>query len=157
MDGVAGPSTSHSPDGQQPVEKGASSPSTETDTPSSSGNQKKIIEVACWPCRRRKGKCTGERPACSSCLRRAVECSYEYEEGVTRLGSLRMNLQKATSRAESLQFLFEQLRTRSDNEAACLLAVIRMGADIDIICQKLKSDPNFLFASPDLSALMSQA
>lgn len=64
-----------------------------------------------------------------------------------------MNLQKATAKAEHLEFLFNQLRSRSDNEAACLLAVIRMGADLNVICEKLQNDPDFL-SSPDLHQLM---
>lgn len=98
-------------------------------------------------------QCTGERPACSFCANRGAECSYEYEEGLTRLGSLRQSLEKVTARADNLEFLFGQLQSRSDNDAACLLAVIRMGADLDMICEKLRSEPDFL-AQPDLSQLM---
>ncbi|EMF13268.1 uncharacterized protein SEPMUDRAFT_28816, partial [Sphaerulina musiva SO2202] len=100
---------------------------------------KKIVDVACWPCRRRKGKCSGERPACASCLRRAVECAYEYDEGLTRVGSLKMKLHKSTTKTENLEYLFDQLRTRSDQESALLLAFLRLGCDVDKIVAQLKS------------------
>lgn len=91
-------------------------------------------------------QCTGERPACASCVRRGVECGYEYDEGLTKLGSLRLKLDQATTKADDLQFLYEQLRTRSDDEAACLLAIIRLGADIDILVEKLRREPDILRA-----------
>lgn len=76
-----------------------------------------------------------------------MECSYEYEEGLTRVGSLRMKLDRATTRAEDLQYLFDQLRSRSDPDAACLLAVIRIGVDVDLIVDRLKTEPDLKWTS----------
>lgn len=118
---------------------------------------KKIVEVACWPCRKRKSKCSGERPSCSGCTRKGSECTYEHEEGLTRLGSLRYKLSEATVQAETLQYLFDQLRSRSDNEAACLLALLRMGVDVEVLVTQLKTSPDDLFKmSPNSSRLLPQ-
>lgn len=57
---------------------------------------------------------------------------------MTRQGSLRFKLDTATSRAENLDYLFHQLQSRSDHEAALLLAVIRLGADMDQLVERLK-------------------
>lgn len=57
---------------------------------------------------------------------------------MTRQGSLRLKLDTATSRAENLEYLFAQLRSRPDNEAALLLAVIRLGADMDQLVDRLR-------------------
>ncbi|KAF2165368.1 hypothetical protein M409DRAFT_24218 [Zasmidium cellare ATCC 36951] len=121
------------------VQKRSPSDPSELDS-SESSTPRKIIDVACWPCRRRKAKCSGERPACAACVRRDVDCSYEHEEGMTRQGSLKLKLDTVTSRAENLEYLFEQLRSRSDNEAALLLAVIRLGADVDQLVERLKAE-----------------
>lgn len=59
---------------------------------------------------------------------------------MTRQGSLRLKLDTATSRAENLEYLFAQLKSRSDNEAALLLAVIRLGADVDQLVDRLKAE-----------------
>lgn len=67
-----------------------------------------------------------------------VPCSYEHEEGMTRQGSLRLKLDTATSRADNLEFLFAQLQERPDDEAALLLAAIRLGADMDQLVERLK-------------------
>ena len=92
-------------------------------------------------------QCTGERPTCQSCARRSFECSYEYDEGLTRVGSLRMRLTEASTRAENLEYLFEQMRTRPDNEAAMLLAIIRIGADLDAIVTRLKTEDDISWTS----------
>ncbi|KAF7188849.1 Nitrogen assimilation transcription factor nit-4 [Pseudocercospora fuligena] len=154
---VEGPtvgSASMSSQGQRPE-------ASETKISSPSGERsggKKIVDVACWPCRKRKGKCSGDRPVCASCIRRGVECSYEYDEGLTRVGSLRLKLHQSTSRAENLEYLYEQLRTRSDDEAALLLAIVRLGADIDKMVMQLKSAPDLSWAKgmnpPDISKLL---
>lgn len=57
---------------------------------------------------------------------------------MTRQGSLRFKLDTATSRADNLEFLFAQLQERPDNEAALLLAVIRLGADMDQLVERLR-------------------
>jgi len=118
-----------------------------SESPDNEENTKKIVEVACWACRKRTGKCTGERPTCASCVRRDLDCTYEYEEGLTRVGSLRLKLDQAIVQGQNLQLLFEQLRTRSDNEAACLLAIIRLGVNVDVIVEKLRHDPDLAWAS----------
>lgn len=61
---------------------------------------------------------------------------------MTRQGSLKMKLDTATSRAHHLEYLFEQLRTRADNDAALLLAVIRLGADVDQLVERMQAEPD---------------
>ncbi|KXS95851.1 hypothetical protein AC578_7882 [Pseudocercospora eumusae] len=141
--------------------RGQGPDAAETNISSPSGERvggRKIVDVACWPCRKRKAKCSGGRPVCTSCTRRGVECSYEYDEGLTRVGSLRLKLHQSTSRAENLEYLYEQLRTRSDDEAALLLAIVRLGADIDKMVVQLKSAPDLSWAKgrnpPDISKLL---
>ncbi|SMQ49143.1 unnamed protein product [Zymoseptoria tritici ST99CH_1A5] len=117
-----------------------------SNSPRGSDQGKKIIDVACWPCRKRKGKCGGQRPSCASCTKRGLECSYEFDEGRSRVASLKVKLGEFTTRTENLEFLFEQLRSRSDEESALLLALIRLKADVDKVVAQLKKDPDVLFA-----------
>ncbi|KAH8594525.1 fungal-specific transcription factor domain-containing protein [Bisporella sp. PMI_857] len=38
--------------------------------------KRRKVSLACAPCRERKIRCSGEKPACDSCQRRSQECSY---------------------------------------------------------------------------------
>lgn len=51
-----------------------------------------------------------------------------------------MRLTEASTRADNLEYLFEQMRTRPDNDAAMLLAIIRLGADLEAIVARLRSE-----------------
>ncbi|KAM3416127.1 hypothetical protein BST61_g7736 [Cercospora zeina] len=128
------------PDNDNFKQRATSSPSSER------GRVKRAVEVACWPCRKRKAKCSGERPSCGPCTQRGVECAYEYEEGLTKVGWLKMKLDEATAKTNSLEFLFEQLRTRSDEESSMILAIIRLGADLEKVVSQLKEAPQEVFS-----------
>lgn len=71
-----------------------------------------------------------------------------------------MKLHKSTTKTENLEYLFDQLRTRSDQESALLLAFLRLGCDVDKIVAQLKSAPQQLLsrdAAPNLSLLMAES
>ncbi|KAG7100923.1 Filamentous growth regulator 27 like protein [Verticillium longisporum] len=51
--------------------------------------QTQAIKVACEACRKRKGKCTGERPSCRFCNERGYKCEYDSEPMQTRSQALR--------------------------------------------------------------------
>ncbi|QPC60671.1 hypothetical protein HYE67_002902 [Fusarium culmorum] len=56
-----------------------------------SGSQTDGTRRACEPCRRKKSKCTGERPICSFCERLDLPCEY-----AARGSSLASQLKRAT-------------------------------------------------------------
>ncbi|KAL4877463.1 hypothetical protein BJY04DRAFT_198009 [Aspergillus karnatakaensis] len=45
----------------------------------SDGRARKRTQQACEPCRRKKSKCSGERPTCSTCTRLGHRCFYKME------------------------------------------------------------------------------
>ncbi|CAK1365274.1 unnamed protein product [Cercospora beticola] len=139
VDGIGSASDSR-PESDKTKRRATSSPSSER------GRIKRAVEVACWPCRKRKAKCSGERPSCGPCTQRGVDCSYEYEEGLTKLGWLKMKLDEATAKSDNLEFLFDQLRTRSDEESSMILAIIRLGADLEKVVSQLKEAPQQVFS-----------
>lgn len=49
------------------------------DAPRQPYDQRKRTRQACEPCRRKKSKCTGERPGCSTCARLRQRCFYAAE------------------------------------------------------------------------------
>ncbi|KAF2206898.1 hypothetical protein CERZMDRAFT_102954 [Cercospora zeae-maydis SCOH1-5] len=127
------------PDNDNSKRRATSSPGIER------GRIKRAVEVACWPCRKRKAKCSGERPSCGPCTQRGVECAYEYEEGLTKLSWLKMKLDEATAKTDNLEFLLEEMRTRSDEESSMILAIIRLGADLEKVVSQLKEAPHKVF------------
>ncbi|KAK3376353.1 fungal-specific transcription factor domain-containing protein [Lasiosphaeria ovina] len=59
---------------------------SQVDPESASGPSRKrgaVTRVACTPCRVRKSGCDGQRPACSLCLKRNVECAYSAADSAT--------------------------------------------------------------------------
>lgn len=42
--------------------------------------KRRRTQLACNSCRQRKTACNGDRPSCSSCIRRGVQDSCSYEE-----------------------------------------------------------------------------
>ncbi|SMY28053.1 unnamed protein product [Zymoseptoria tritici ST99CH_1A5] len=115
--------------------------------------------VACWSCRRRKTKCTGERPKCMTCISRSRECGYEYDEGVTKSIGLQQRVHELSAKVASRDFLFQQMRSRSDEDSALLLCLVRLGADIDKLVARLKFAPEELLSRdlvPDLDHLLAK-
>lgn len=51
-------------------------PSEDVETDSSANSSKKKLVVACSGCRKKKIKCSADRPACSNCLRQNIPCEY---------------------------------------------------------------------------------
>lgn len=65
------------------------------------------------------------------------------------MASLKAKLDEYTTRTENLEFLFEQLQSRTDEESSLLLALIRLRADVDKIVAQLKEAPQVLFAKAE--------
>jgi hypothetical protein len=85
------------------------------------------VKSACLHCRRRKTKCSGERPICRSCIHRDLECQWQTPEGLTRSEGLKRELQSVTTRTDNLEILVGGMRAGSDEEATTLLARLRLG------------------------------
>lgn len=114
---------------------GASSDSSGAAGGSSSGvlplRRRRHAPAACASCRRRKIKCSADRPKCRQCLRLAVDCAYD-TVGSETLGEARQRrLGELQSRSSHYEDLFNILKTRPDQDVAAILARIRQGARVD--------------------------
>ncbi|TLD05651.1 hypothetical protein E2P81_ATG10618 [Venturia nashicola] len=89
-----------------------------------------MTSSACGQCRRRKVKCSGDRPACVKCLSKQESCEYDIEEGSTRLHDLRARLSYACEELALLKYFVDSLKFSSDADAALLLARLRLGDSI---------------------------
>ena len=86
---------------------------------------------ACAGCQRRKQRCTGDRPACQSCVDKGIACFYDVADGKTRSEDLKYKLQEATERGDKLGQLVGAMRHGSCEESSALLARLRRGATLD--------------------------
>jgi len=98
---------------------------------SSGGSNPPQFRSACVECRRRKQKCTGERPSCQTCGEKGMECSYEVADGMTRSEDLKFKVQEATERGNRLDQLVGAMRHGTDQQSSELLARLRIGATVD--------------------------
>lgn len=57
---------------------------------------------------------------------------------------MKAKIEDYATRIRDLEFLFQQLQTRSDEESSLLLALIRLKADIDKIVKQLRKAPEML-------------
>ena len=89
------------------------------------------VKSACLHCRRRKAKCSGERPVCRPCIHRDLKCQWQTPEGLTRSEGLKRELQSVTCRTDDLKMLVGGMRAGSDEEATTLLARLRLGDSLE--------------------------
>lgn len=92
---------------------------------------------ACGQCRRRKTKCSAQRPICSSCKARGLICSWDVADGLTRYEDLRLKVQEAEMRLNHLCILVGALRTGSNQTSTMLLAKLRLGVPIEELVRSL--------------------
>ncbi|KKK18461.1 hypothetical protein P175DRAFT_0428866 [Aspergillus ochraceoroseus IBT 24754] len=73
----------------------------------------KRIRQACDPCRRKKSRCPGEKPACSYCERLGQQCVYSQGDGEAPTGDIAKRL---LSVEEKLEELTRSLRPQPNRE-----------------------------------------
>ncbi|KAF2668626.1 hypothetical protein BT63DRAFT_374488 [Microthyrium microscopicum] len=66
------------------------------------GKDRKRLPLACIACRRKKIRCSGQKPACKHCLRSRVPCVYK------------INTRKATPRTDYMAMLDKRLKRMED-------------------------------------------
>ncbi|KAH7191428.1 hypothetical protein BKA60DRAFT_661994, partial [Fusarium oxysporum] len=93
-------------------------------------------KVACEPCRKRKAKCFGERPKCSACINRGLECHYQASNRDPRV------LERMYDEMQEKASIYEQfchlLRSLPERESNGILRRLREGADAATIMRQVK-------------------
>ncbi|KAI8959471.1 hypothetical protein F5Y11DRAFT_301730 [Daldinia sp. FL1419] len=126
--------------------------------------------AACEACRKRKSKCTAERPRCSVCVERQTLCEYTTLPTETHLRAQKRKLTDLELKCQAYEDLFGIMRSRPDEETIQVLQRLRMGEDVqtivktvqdgDLLLQlSLKPDPRFRYEFPylrDMPPFLSQ-
>ncbi|KAH8891703.1 hypothetical protein GQ53DRAFT_720376 [Thozetella sp. PMI_491] len=111
----------------------------------------KSVRAACETCRKKKSKCTGERPQCQPCATRGTECHYETVATETHSQARKRKFDDLRSQNTVLQDLYNLLRTVSDEQSREILEKVRSGVEPETLVRVLQgsNSPVQLEAVPD--------
>ncbi|KAK0637178.1 hypothetical protein B0T17DRAFT_101574 [Bombardia bombarda] len=87
--------------------------------------QTRKTQMACEACRRRKTRCNGRRPACSTCKVSNRDCEYASEPGVSRTELLKRKNDELQTRVALFTELFDLLSSLPEPELRASLSRIR--------------------------------
>ncbi|KXT08280.1 hypothetical protein AC579_7568 [Pseudocercospora musae] len=120
-----------------------------SDTPGDSkGGKRKAVSSACIPCRKRKSKCDGQLPSCSTCVAvYRTECTYDADSDHRRKGALKRDIQSLQQQNDALDVIVASLRTLPEAESIALLHSLRGHVNPDALAEQLRSNvrlpPNY--------------
>ncbi|KAL1302118.1 hypothetical protein AAFC00_002553 [Neodothiora populina] len=121
-----------------PKDEQGSSAGRDSTPPKSS--KRKAVSSACIPCRKRKSKCDGGLPSCSTCVAvYRTECSYDQDTDHRRKGALRKDIHSLQAKNNALDVIVNSLRSMSESDASTLVQSIRRGDRLDTLADTLSA------------------
>ncbi|KAK3330184.1 hypothetical protein B0H66DRAFT_48791 [Apodospora peruviana] len=105
--------------------------------PSNARKRRQATTAACGPCRKRKSKCDGHRPKCTTCRERNTDCSFDTNVTETHAQALKRKFNELQSQTSVYERLYDVLRGRSEQEANEVLQRIRRGADLESVLRQV--------------------
>ncbi|EQB58862.1 hypothetical protein CGLO_00836 [Colletotrichum gloeosporioides Cg-14] len=97
------------------------------------------VQAACNACRKRKSKCTGERPTCSVCLYRRSSCEYTTRPGESRQQANSRKHNEVQGRATIHEQVLALLKNLPEEAAQDVFQRIRSGADATTIVNHVEA------------------
>ncbi|KAI4125685.1 MAG: hypothetical protein LQ347_005275 [Umbilicaria vellea] len=104
-------------------------------------SKRRCVSSACIPCRKRKSKCDGGTPSCSTCT--AVyhtDCVYDIDSDHRRKGALKRDIETLRERNGALGIIVASIRSSSDSEVADIVQQIRADENLEAIADSLKKN-----------------
>ncbi|KAF2222958.1 hypothetical protein BDZ85DRAFT_296200 [Elsinoe ampelina] len=95
--------------------------------------------VACNACRKRKHKCSHDRPTCTACQDLGKVCVYDVEPGYSRHQALKQKQKSQQDELAEMHELFDRLRRLEEDEGAGVLRSLRSGAQPQDLLASLRS------------------
>ncbi|KAL0940087.1 Nitrogen assimilation transcription factor nirA 5 [Colletotrichum truncatum] len=87
------------------------------------------VPAACLQCRKRKVKCSGERPSCHRCSQNELDCEWDTEPDTPRVVSIRKRKEELERENEDLHELLRFLHSRPEEEAVEIFKRLRESGD----------------------------
>lgn len=112
------------------------------DTPTETKSSKRrAVSSACIPCRKRKSKCDGGGPSCSTCTAvYRTECFYDQDSDHRRKGALKRDIQSLQQRNDALDVIVASLRALPESDSINLLHSIRSDDNNEGIAASLQTN-----------------
>ncbi|USW58402.1 hypothetical protein Slin15195_G117210 [Septoria linicola] len=105
------------------------------------GGKRRAVSSACIPCRKRKSKCDGNVPACSTCIAvYRTECSYDDYSDHRRKGALKRDIQSLQQQNDALDVIVASLRSLPESDAITLLHSLRGDTNPNTVADSLRSN-----------------
>ncbi|KAI0884524.1 uncharacterized protein GGS22DRAFT_188736 [Annulohypoxylon maeteangense] len=113
-------------------------PRPETSLQSQHRPKRIATPAACEACRRRKSKCSAERPRCSVCIERQTPCEYTTLPTETHLRAQKRKLSGLEIRCQAYEDLVGILRSRPEEEIAHVIQRLRTGENVQAIVKTVQ-------------------
>ncbi|TKA71016.1 hypothetical protein B0A55_06034 [Friedmanniomyces simplex] len=103
--------------------------------------KRRAVSSACLQCRKRKSKCDGALPACSTCVAvYRTECSYDADSDHRRKGALKRDIQCLQQQKSALEVIVASLRSLPEEEAVSLLQSVRGESSFEVVAASLRTN-----------------
>ncbi|RPB05323.1 hypothetical protein L873DRAFT_1758261 [Choiromyces venosus 120613-1] len=123
-----------------PKQEEGNSPPLDSILPARSA-KRRCVSSACIPCRRRKSKCDGASPACSTCLAvYQTECTYDFDGDHRRKGALKRDIEQLKEKNDSLDVIVATIRSASESEVCEIVGHIREHGSLADIVRCIKEN-----------------
>ncbi|KAG9856957.1 3-oxo-5-alpha-steroid 4-dehydrogenase, partial [Aureobasidium melanogenum] len=100
--------------------------------------KRKAVSSACIPCRKRKSKCDGGLPSCSTCMAvYRTDCSYDQDTDHRRKGALRKDIASLQNKNTVLDVIINSLCALPEHEATALFHSLRRGERLDSLAEAI--------------------
>ncbi|KAK1974736.1 hypothetical protein LZ30DRAFT_607281 [Colletotrichum cereale] len=98
-------------------------------TERSARSTRQQVPSACLQCRKRKVKCSGNRPSCRRCSTQEIECVWDTEPDTSRVASIRKRKEELERENEDLHEILRFLYLRPEQEAIEIFKRLRISGD----------------------------
>ncbi|KAI9680533.1 MAG: hypothetical protein M1817_003973 [Caeruleum heppii] len=101
--------------------------------------KRRCVSSACTPCRKRKSKCDGGKPSCSTCTAvYQTECDYDVDSDHRRKGALKKDIADLQERNDNLTTIIASLGGSSESDVILLGQRIRSDERLEVIAASLR-------------------
>ncbi|KAG9247368.1 fungal-specific transcription factor domain-containing protein [Calycina marina] len=117
----------------------------------SASSKRRCVSTACIACRRRKSKCDGKVPKCSSCtILYATECVYDPNSDHRRKGVYKEKVDALKTKSATLQILIQAILNAAEDDVPALIRQIRTCESLDDVADNINRQEQGLEEENDL-------
>lgn len=120
---------------------------------SKSSSKRRCVSSACLPCRRRKSKCDGGKPYCSTCTHvYRTPCAYDVESDHRRKAALKRDIEVLKEQNGALGVIIASIKSCSESDVTDIVQQIRADEDLESIADSLRKNVTYTQPPDSVSA-----